>query len=76
MDDHLRTFTFIFWILVTPFYLFAKSPHVPLEAYGKLPNKSMVVISPSAQRMAYRDTSGDRDVMMIIDLEKRAVLAS
>jgi dipeptidyl aminopeptidase/acylaminoacyl peptidase len=72
----MRTLPLLFILLITSPYLLAKSPRVSLEAYGKLPNTSMVVISPSAKRMAYRDTSGDRDIMMVINLEKSTVLAS
>lgn len=67
---------FIITLLLMPLYLFAQSSQVSVEAYGKLPNKSMMVISPSAERMAYRDTSNNRDVMIIIDLVKNSLLAA
>ncbi len=45
---------FIFFIFFTmPCYLAAQAQKVPREAYGKLPEKSMVIISPNAERMAY-----------------------
>ena len=49
---------------------------LPFEAYGKLPTKSMVVISPEASRVAYRDTSTDIDFLIVIDLTKGEVVAS
>ncbi len=55
-------------LLVIPHLLFAQTSSVPVEAYGKLPSKSMLVISPNAQRMAYRDTSNGQDLMIVIDL--------
>lgn len=63
-------------LLVNPTYLLAQSVQVPIEAYGKLPNKSMVVISPSAKHMAYRDTSNNQDVMIIINLTRGSLIAS
>ncbi|MEW6998678.1 alpha/beta hydrolase family protein [Colwelliaceae bacterium BS250] len=59
-----------------PFSLCAQSAKVPLQAYGKLPSKSMVVISPNAERMAYRDTSNNKDAMIVIDLQKGSILAA
>ncbi|WNC69873.1 prolyl oligopeptidase family serine peptidase [Thalassotalea nanhaiensis] len=72
----MRSLIFLIMILVTPFDLYAQPKEVPLEAYGKLPSKSMMVISPNAERMAYRDTSNGRDIMMIIDLKTGAALAA
>ncbi|WOH37068.1 prolyl oligopeptidase family serine peptidase [Thalassotalea fonticola] len=59
-----------------PFFLFAQQLQVPVEAYGKLPSKSMVVISPNAERMAYRDTSNNNDAMVVIDLKSGSLLAA
>jgi len=62
-----------------PFYLSAqtiKIPQIPLEAYGKLPSKSMVVISPNAERIAYRDTSNNRDVMIVLNLLDNSLIAA
>ncbi|OUS29859.1 hypothetical protein A9Q98_05575 [Thalassotalea sp. 42_200_T64] len=71
----MRNLFLLFTLLVMPYDLLAQAQQVPVEAYGKLPNKSMVVISPSAERMAYRDTSDGRDIMIVIDLIKSKVLA-
>ena len=48
----------------------------PLEAYGKLASKSMMVISPNGKRIAYRDTSGDTDAMMIINYQSGELIAA
>ncbi|OUS30745.1 hypothetical protein A9Q98_04365 [Thalassotalea sp. 42_200_T64] len=72
----MRTLMLFTMLLVMPLYLFAQRQQVPVEAYGKLPNKSMMVISPNAERMAYRDTSNNRDLMIIIDLKSGSLLAA
>lgn len=76
MKQFMRPLIFLFTLLLMPLYLFAQPPQVPVEAYGKLPSKSMLVLSPSAERMAYRDTSNNKDLMIVIDLEKRSILAA
>ncbi|MDU0355240.1 hypothetical protein RS130_16215 [Paraglaciecola aquimarina] len=52
------------------------SADVPLEAYGKLPEKSLLVISPSGNSIAYRDTSNSRDLVVITDILKGKLLAA
>lgn len=42
---------------------------VPIEVYGELPSKTNVVISPSANRLAFRDTSKGQDNLLVIDLK-------
>ncbi len=63
---------------MNPAYLYAQSQsqQPPLEAYGKLASKSMMVISPNAQRMAYRDTSKNRDLMIVIDLKTKSPITA
>ena len=51
-------------------------PEVPVEAYGALPSKSMMVISPSSERMAYRLVSEGKDAFVVIDLIKKSVIAA
>ena len=65
---------FLISLLAIPSLLFAKTTQTTLEAYGKLPSKSMLVISPNAQRMAYRDTSNGRDLMIVIDLATKKIV--
>jgi dipeptidyl aminopeptidase/acylaminoacyl peptidase len=72
----MRILYILIIFLVNPPHLSAQSQQVPLEAYGNLPSRSMVVISPDAQRMAYRDTSDGRDLMLILNIKKKALLAA
>ena len=72
----MRNLIFLMMLSMQPSFLFAQQQQVPVEAYGKLPNKSMMVISPNAERMAYRETSNNRDAMIVIDLKKGSVLAA
>lgn len=72
----MRALTFLLILLFNSPYIFAQSQPVSIEAYGKLPHKSMMVISPNVERMAYRDTSNNRDVMIIIDLITGSLLGA
>jgi len=42
--------------------------------YAKLPEKSMVVISPSATKLAYRETKDGRDYLFVIDLASGSLI--
>lgn len=44
-------------------YVYAES--IPASVYGELPSKSLIVISPSGNRVAYRDKSADKDILMV-----------
>jgi len=46
----------------------AQGAQLTFEDYGKLPELSMVEISPSGKRVAYRRVQGDRDMLLVIDL--------
>ena len=72
----MRQPTLLFMIMMSPLFLFAQPQKTPLEAYGKLPSTSMVVISPNAERMAYRDTTNNRDIIKVIDFTKSSLLAA
>lgn len=56
--------------------LAAKLPvnYLPLEAYSALPNKSLFRISPDGQKISYRLTSKERDLVVIFDTKKRKVI--
>lgn len=41
----------------------------PLEAYGSLPSVSLMTLSPSGNRVAYRRTTSEQDVILVVDLE-------
>lgn len=49
----------------------AQGPSV--EPYAKLPEKTKFVISPSGNFIAYRDTSEGRDIVVVIDMQKKAL---
>jgi len=55
---------------------FAQNTLPPIEAYGSLPNQSMVVISPSGNRIAYRSTSADKDFMIVYDLVENKLVSA
>jgi len=80
-DDIMRALILVIILSMIPLTLVAqaqisKTPQIPLEAYGKLPSKSMVVISPNAQRMAYRDTANNKDIMVVTNLLDGSLLAA
>ena len=54
----------------------AQSSQNSLEAYAKLPSKSLMAISPSGNRLAYRDTKSEQDVVVVIDLKKGELLGA
>ncbi len=48
----------------------------PIEAYGALPDKNMMVISPSGDRIAYRTQSADKDYVVVFDLTTNKMVAA
>ena len=56
--------------------IYAHATPVSAEAYGKLPSKSMLVISPSGEKLAYRDTTANRDMAIVINLADRSLVAA
>jgi dipeptidyl aminopeptidase/acylaminoacyl peptidase len=42
--------------------------------YAELPEKSMVVISPSGGKVAYRQTANGRDTLIVLDLETSSLI--
>jgi dipeptidyl aminopeptidase/acylaminoacyl peptidase len=50
------------------------SPNI--EDYGKLPNISLMVVSPDAQRIAYRDVSTDKDLLIIRELKTKKLISA
>lgn len=47
----------------------------PLSAYAQLPEKSLMTISPSGKRLAYRDITEKHDLMVVIDLTTKKMLS-
>ncbi len=54
----------------------AHSEPPPLEAYAAPPAVSLMTLSPSGKRVAYRMTAGDRDQVEVLDLATREILGS
>ncbi|WP_016956530.1 alpha/beta hydrolase family protein [Catenovulum agarivorans] len=46
------------------------------EIYGALESVSLVRISPSGERIAYRTTDGDRDIIVVMDLKSNKVVGA
>jgi len=69
---------FPLWILegiVTLFFITSvNSSELTYADYAKLPEKSMVVVSPSATKMAYRHTSNGRDMLIVLDLTNGSII--
>jgi hypothetical protein len=42
--------------------------------YAELPEKSMVVISPSGAKVAYRQTANGRDTLIVLDLKTSTLI--
>ena len=70
----MKAILFCFSLLLTSFFTSANQP--PLEAYGALPNKSMMVISPSGDRIAYRTTSAENDYMVVYSLTDNKLVSA
>ncbi|MDO6446644.1 prolyl oligopeptidase family serine peptidase [Colwellia sp. 1_MG-2023] len=47
---------------------------LPLEVYSELPNKSLVRVSPSGDRISYRLTEDGKDYYLILDTKKNKIL--
>lgn len=49
---------------------------IPLSAYGKIPDTSLMTISPSGKYIGFRKASGSKDVYMVFSLAENKVIAS
>lgn len=47
-----------------------------IEAYGQLPTISIMTLSPGGTRVAFRQTDGDQDMIVVLDLETGRSLAA
>ncbi|WP_395338661.1 alpha/beta hydrolase family protein [Ningiella sp. W23] len=45
---------------------------ISVESYAKLPRISLMAVSPSADRFAYRQTEGDKSYLIAVDLKQQA----
>lgn len=59
--------------LCVPHAIAADAP--PIEAYGKLPTISIMALSPSGTRVAFRQTDSDKDMVVVLDLNTGRSLA-
>lgn len=49
---------------------------LPIEVYGALPEVSMMVISPSGEKIAYRQTEQEKDYIVIYNLADKKLLGA
>lgn len=64
----MRIVTVLLSIVLYCFCFDVTAQPISVEAYGKLPSKSLMAVSPSGKRLAYRDKSDDRDVAIVLDI--------
>ncbi|GLP97958.1 prolyl oligopeptidase [Paraferrimonas sedimenticola] len=65
----MRTILLAAALLLTSTLAFAKTVFdIPVEHYGALPEKSLVSLSRSGDLIAYRDTSGGDDKVVVLNL--------
>ena len=63
--------SFVFLGLLALFLIFpVNSSELTYADYAQLPEKSMMVISPSGSKLAYREVSNGRDLLVVLDLIK------
>lgn len=53
----------------------AQAQKVPVSAYGSLQSKSKYAISPSGKYVAYRQTDGARDLIVVVDTSTGEVIS-
>ena len=69
-----KGFAALLTLLLSGFVL-GQSIQVPVEVYAKLPQRSMMSVSPSGNRLAYRDTSSARDMLVVVGLKESKIIA-
>lgn len=69
----MKKFIYLSFILcfVSIAQSFANTAPLPLESYGSLPKVSMMVISPSGEKIAYRAVQGDKDMVVAYDIKNK-----
>ena len=72
----MRLVLFFSFMFNLSFVAMAQVKPVSVEAYGKLPSKSMLVISPKGELLAYRDTSATNDSVVVIKLSDNSLVAA
>lgn len=66
----------VLWCLLSTSHSFANDSLLPIDAYGSLPKVSMMVISPSGQKIAYRAVKDDKDMIVAYDLVGKKHIAA
>ena len=61
-------------ILCTSFATFSNQPTV--DDYAQLPSKSLLAISPSGLKLAYRDTAKEKDMLIIVDAATKKLISA
>ncbi|WP_100656771.1 alpha/beta hydrolase family protein [Alteromonas flava] len=64
MKRTLKCFSALF-LFAFLFPTYANNTLIPVEAYGALPSTSLFSISPSGQLVAFRDVSGEYDLLVV-----------
>lgn len=73
----MRILFFFSFIVLFAMHSATQADELTAVAYGKLPSKSMLVISPSGERLAYRSTDDTgSDVVMVINLADNSIVAA
>lgn len=67
-------FALAFWIGLSSYSVLVQAQTLPVEAFGKLPEKSTFILSPSGNRMAYRDTKGGKDIITVVDIAENEIV--
>lgn len=63
--------SFFYLVLLSLFFMFpVNSAMLTYADYAQLPEKSMMAISPSGNKLAYREVSNGRDLLVVLDLIK------
>ncbi len=70
---YIRYFILLITLLPLSEFVFANKT-LPIEVFGALPEVSMMVISPSGEKVAYRRTEYGKDLMMVYNLADKKLL--
>lgn len=57
-------------------FLSATNAEPTIEDYGALPKIQNMAISPNGELVAYRNVTSDRDVIVVVSLQKAAPIAA
>jgi len=73
----MYTYRFILLMIILLFSGFSSaSEALPIEVYGALPDVSMMVISPSGEKIAFRQTGQGKDYLIVYNLADKKLLGT